>query len=303
MRVGTQPPAPARRRQAAGRPSPPASGPARSPRPAEARRLRALARRLDPSVIAFGDASLFSWRVIRGVLSGRVRRYGTEVLRQATILARSSVLLVLALVLAFGLTIGIEASYGARLVGAPSAAGLATAIGDLREITPYAFAYMMAAKVSTGYVAEIGTMRINEEIDALDVMGLDSPLFLCSTRLLGTWLILPFLYGIGVLVAYVGSFVAVVLQVQQVSAGGYLELFWRFQSPADFLFSGIKGMTMATFVVLVGCYYGYRVRGGPVEVGVATARAMVVNLIGIHVIGILGSQLFWGGSPRLPIGG
>jgi phospholipid/cholesterol/gamma-HCH transport system permease protein len=69
------------------------------------------------------------------------------------------------------------------------------------------------------------------------------------------------------------------------------------------MFSGLKGMAMATFVVLVGCYYGFKVRGGPVEVGRATAQAMIVNLIGIHVIGILGSQLFWGGSPRLPIGG
>jgi phospholipid/cholesterol/gamma-HCH transport system permease protein len=260
-------------------------------------------RRADDLILAFGEAADFFWITTRGVLTGRVRLYFTEVLRQATVFASGSVMLVLALVFAFGLVIGIEASYGARLVGAPSAAGLATAIGDLREIIPYAFGYMMAAKVSTGYVAEIGTMRITDEIDALDVMGLDSPLFLCSTRLLAVWLILPFLYGIAVLTAYVGSFISVVLEVGQVSAGGYLDLFWKFQNPADFLFSGVKGLAMATFVVLVGCYYGFKVRGGPVEVGRATATAMIVNLIGVHVIGILGSQLFWGGSPHLPIGG
>jgi phospholipid/cholesterol/gamma-HCH transport system permease protein len=105
------------------------------------------------------------------------------------------------------------------------------------------------------------------------------------------------------LVSYVGSFIAVVLQVRQVSMGGYLELFWKLQSPTDYVFSGIKGMLMATFVVLVGCAYGFKVRGGPGEVGKATAKAMVVNLIGVHVIGILSSQLFWGGAPRLAIGG
>jgi phospholipid/cholesterol/gamma-HCH transport system permease protein len=267
------------------------------------RQRNGIAGRVDGLVLVFGEAVDFFWTVIRGVLSGRVRRYFTEVLRQATVFATGSVTLVLALVFAFGLVIGIEASYGARLVGAPSAAGLATAIGDLREIIPYAFGYMMAAKVSTGYVAEIGTMRITDEIDALDVMGLDSPVFLCSTRLLAVWLILPFLYGIAVLTAYIGSFIAVVLEVGQVSAGGYLDLFWKFQDPSDFLFSATKGLAMATFVVLVGCYYGFKVRGGPVEVGRATATAMIVNLIGIHLIGILGSQLFWGGSPHLPIGG
>ena len=62
-------------------------------------------------------------------------------------------------------------------------------------------------------------------------------------------------------------------------------------------------MAMGLFVVLVGCYYGYKVRGGPVEVGTATARAMIVNLVGIHLIGIVGTQLFWGGNVQLPIGG
>ena len=93
------------------------------------------------------------------------------------------------------------------------------------------------------------------------------------------------------------------VQLGQVSAGGYLELFWKFQSPQDLLFSFSKGIIMSVFLVLVGCYYGYRVRGGPVEVGTATARAMVVNLVGIHAIGIVTSQIFWGGTPRLPIGG
>ena len=75
------------------------------------------------------------------------------------------------------------------------------------------------------------------------------------------------------------------------------------QNPVDLLYSAIKGMTMATFIVIVGCYYGYTAGGGPVGVGTATARSMVVNIIGIHAIGMLGTQLFWGGNPRAPIGG
>ena len=158
-------------------------------------------------------------------------------------LATGSLFIVLALVFAFGLTIGIQAAYGARLVGAPSAAGAFTSIGDLREIAPYAFGYMMAAKVSTGYVAEIGTMRITDEIDALDVMGLDSLLYLVLDAAAGH------LADPAARLRHrdgrrrsLGSFISVVLQVGQVSAGGYLELFWKFQSPSDFLFSGVKGM-------------------------------------------------------------
>jgi phospholipid/cholesterol/gamma-HCH transport system permease protein len=259
--------------------------------------------RLREHTVAVARGWWFCARVVRGVFSGRVLRYAGEAIRQAGILTANSVLVVLGLSLALGLVIGIEASYSARMVGAPSAAGAFTAIGDLREITPYAFGYMMAAKVSTGFVAEIGTMRITEEIDALDVMGFDSTVYLCATRLFACWLIMPLVYPLALLVSYVGSFVAVVVQVGQVSAGGYLELFWKFQNVDDVFFSIAKAMAMGTFVVLVGCYYGFWVRGGPVEVGSATARAMVVNLIGVHVIGIVGTQLFWGKAVNLPIGG
>jgi phospholipid/cholesterol/gamma-HCH transport system permease protein len=259
--------------------------------------------RLREPMLPFGRAAYFFWLALRGVLGGRVRRYFGEALRQAFILARGSVVIVLVFVLSFGLIIGTEAAYAARLVGAPSAAGAFTAIGDLREIIPYSFGYMMAAKVSTGFVAEIGTMRITEEVDALDVLGLDSLVYLASTRVLATWMILPFVYAVGILVSFLGSFLVVVDQIGQSSAGGYLELFWKFQSTSDYTFSIIKGMVMATFVVLVGCYYGYTVRGGPAEVGRATSKSMIVNLIGVHFIGILGSELFWGGAPRLPIGG
>jgi phospholipid/cholesterol/gamma-HCH transport system permease protein len=264
---------------------------------------RALTRARDPAV-ALGRAVELSWRMVTGVLGGRVRKYFAEVLRQAAILTTGSVVIVLGLVLAFGFIVGTEGTYAARLVGAPSAAGAFTALGDLREVIPFSFGFMMAAKVSTGFVAEIGTMRITEEIDALDVMGLDSLVYLGSTRLLGMWLILPFVYAVAIVVAFLGSFIVVVLQIGQSSAGGYLELFWKFQSTSDFVFSIVKGMSMATFVVLVGCYFGYTVSGGPVEVGRATARAMIINLIGVNFIGVIFSQLFWGGGAgHLPIGG
>ena len=94
-----------------------------------------------------------------------------------------------------------------------------------------------------------------------------------------------------------------VVQVEQVSVGGYFQIFWQFQNPVDLLYSGIKAMSMATFVVLVGVYYGYHAAGGSVGVGTATAKSMVVNILGIHVIGLLGTQIFWGGNPRSPIGG
>ena len=100
-------------------------------------------------------------------------------------LITGSMLIVLGLVFVLGLQCGIEGAYGAKAVGASSSVGAFTALCNLREVIPYAFGYMMAAKVGTGIVAELGSMRISDEIDALEVMGLDSVAYLCSTRLLG----------------------------------------------------------------------------------------------------------------------
>jgi phospholipid/cholesterol/gamma-HCH transport system permease protein len=251
-----------------------------------------------------GKIASFSSQVVRDVWGLRVLRFFGEALRQAGILVVGSTLIIWSLVFIIGLgTCGIEGAYFLESQGAPAYAGVFTALCDLREAVPYAFGYMMSAKVGTGIVAEFGAMRISEEIDALEVMGFDSMTFLCATRLLASWIVLPFMYLAGLGVAYLASYIAVVLQVGYTSPGGYLLTFWQFQSPPDVLFSLIKGMTMATVIVLVGCYYGYNAGGGPVGVGEATAKSMVLNLVMVTLIGMLGTQIFWGSNPRLPVGG
>ena len=101
------------------------------------------------------------------------------------------------LVFILGLQCGIEGAYLLRAQGAPAYAGVFSAWCDLREVIPYAFGYMMAAKVGTGIVAELGAMRISDEIDALEVMGVPPVTFLAATRLLAAWIALPFMYLVG----------------------------------------------------------------------------------------------------------
>jgi phospholipid/cholesterol/gamma-HCH transport system permease protein len=255
-------------------------------------------------VAAAGEIARFTGNILRDVWGLRVLRFFGESLRQAGILIVGSTAVIWGLVFITGLgTCGIEGAYFLESQGAPAYAGVFTALCDLREAVPYAFGYMMSAKVGTGIVAELGAMRINEEIDALEVMGFDSMVFLCATRLLAAWIVLPFMYITAIGVAYLASYIAVVLQIGFTSPGGYLLTFWEFQSPPDVLFSLIKGMTMATTIVLVGCYYGYNASGGPVGVGAATAKSMVLNLVMVTLIGMLGTQVFWGTNPRAPIGG
>ena len=252
---------------------------------------------------AVGEIARFGARVAGLVYSGRVLRFFGESVRQAGILILGSALIIWAFVFILGLQCGVIGAYFNRSIGAPSLAGLFSAYCDLREGLPYAFGYILSAKVGTGIVAEIGAMRISDEIDALEVMGIQPLTFLAATRLLAAWIALPVIYLIAIGVSYLASYLAVVEQVGDVSSGGYLLIFWMFQDPTDLLFSAVKAMTMATAIVVVGCYYGYTASGGPVGVGTATAQSMVVNIILVHVIGMLGSLVFWGPNPRAPIGG
>lgn len=252
---------------------------------------------------SFGRVAKFGAQMFSNVYSGRVLTFFGEVLRQSGVLIMGSAMVLIATTFVLGLQCGIEGAYFNRGLGAPAYAGVFAAWCDLREIVPYSFGYMMCAKVGTGMVAEIGSMRINDEIDALEVMGIDSALFLAATRLLAAWLVLPFIYVVAVGAAFVASYIAVVQQIGDVSPGGYSVIFWLFQNPPDLLFSLAKAMFAATIIVIVGCYYGYHVTGGPVGVGAATAKSMVANVVVVNLTGMMGTVLFWGANPRAPIGG
>src|ERR671926_500196 len=248
-------------------------------------------------ITSFGEIAKFCGKVLGQVCSLRVMHFFGETLRQCGVLILGSTIVIWGLVFIVGLQCGIEGAYFTRAVGAPANAGVFSAWCDLRELVPYAFGYMMAAKVGTGIVAELGSMRISDEIDALEVMGISSVTFLCATKLLAAWLVLPFMYIAAVGAGFFASYLAVVEQVGEVSSG------WMFQNPPDLLYSLLKAMVMATAIVLVGCYYGYHASGGPVGVGTATAKSMVLNIVLVHLIGMLGTQVFWGANPRAPIGG
>jgi phospholipid/cholesterol/gamma-HCH transport system permease protein len=250
-----------------------------------------------------GEIFKFTGKIVREVLSLKVLRFFGETLRQSGILIVSSTLVIWGLVFIIGLQCGIEGAYFSRSDGTPAYAGVFSAWCDLRELVPYGFGYMMAAKVGTGLVAELGSMRISDEIDALEVMGISGVRFLCATRLLAAWLVLPFVYLCSIGAGFFASYLAVVQQIGDVSSGGFFLIFWQFQNPPDLLYSLIKAMTMATIIVLVGCYYGYNASGGPVGVGTATAKSMVLNIVAVHIVGMIGTQLFWGANPRAPIGG
>jgi phospholipid/cholesterol/gamma-HCH transport system permease protein len=251
------------------------------------------------ALASVGDIAKFAGSVIRALPD--VRKYSSEVLHQAGILILSSGLIIWVMEGVMGTECGLEASYTLKQIGAPIYSGVFDAWCALREMAPYMWGYIFAAKVGCGLVAELGSMRISDEIDALEVMGIHSRSYLVGTRVLAVWIAMPFLYTVGLGFMYLTEYLMTVVNLGGVSPGGFLYIFWLYQNPLDFVYSLAKIMTMGTVICFVGCYYGFNARGGSVGVGRNTAKSMMLNMVLIHIVGVLGTQLFWGLSPNAPI--
>ena len=247
-----------------------------------------------------GDLVSFSGQAI--VYAAGSGRYVAEILRQCGILIVGTTFVICAMVMVVGGECGLFVVYGLRPIGATSFAGLATQICGLREMWGYMFAYVFAAKVGCGLVAEIGSMRISEEIDALESVGVEPMRYLIATRLIAVWLTVPLMYAVAMVFGTIGSALVVVVQLHGASLGQWSSLHFDTQTLGENVLSIVKVTVTATMIALVGMYYGYRARGGPVGVGAATARSMIVNLVMIHVVGAALTTLFWGHS-NPPIGG
>jgi phospholipid/cholesterol/gamma-HCH transport system permease protein len=247
-----------------------------------------------------GDIAWFGFRVL-AEMPLALGLYFSEVLRQAAILIRSSGIIIWFMMFAIGAETGLQGHYILDQVGASGYVGVFTSIGDLKADSTSMWGWVLAAKVGCGYVAEIGSMRISDEIDALEVMGIHSRAYLAGTRLWAMWLAAPFIFIAGEGCQYLGSWAVVQPMLETTSPGGYSNIFWSFQTPVDLLYALIWAVLLSTLVVIVGCFYGYTASGGPVGVGRNTAKSMMVNMIIVSGAAAILYQLFFGTSIQTPI--
>jgi phospholipid/cholesterol/gamma-HCH transport system permease protein len=271
-----------------------------APKPADVEiSFKGMATSVKSAVETGGDIARFSGRTIRALPD--LRHYATEVFHQCGVLILSSGLVIWLMQFVIGYECGLEGNYTLKQIGVPLYSGIFNAWCAIREMAPYMWGYIFAAKVGCGLVAEIGSMRISDEIDAMEVMGVKSRSYLVGSRIVAAWIAMPFLYVVGLGIMYIGEFLTTVKMLGGVSPGGYNFIFWLYQNPQDLFFSLCKVMAMGTAIIFVGCYYGYNASGGSVGVGRSTAKSMMLNMVLIHIIGVLGTQLFWGLAPNAPI--
>jgi phospholipid/cholesterol/gamma-HCH transport system permease protein len=230
------------------------------------------------------------------------RLYPSEVFHQAGVLIRGSGPVIITLIAVLAMQSAVGGHYIFDTPGLNSYAGAIYSVALMRGLVQVVFGWIVAAKIGCGVVAELGSMKINEEVDALEVMGINPVQYLASTRAAAGILVVPFLFATGLLVEFTAGYVGSVLFMKTVSSGGFFTYLYLFQNFADFAIALIWAFCTGVMCILVATYYGSTASGGPVGVGQATARSMVVNLVLISTLAVVFAQIFYGGNANAPIG-
>ncbi len=230
-----------------------------------------------------------------------LRLYPSEVFRQAGILIQSSALVVMFTMFVFSFLFTLQVILPFVSAGIESYLGDAPALVS-RGMIQIMFAWIFAAKVGCGIVAELGAMRINDEIDATEVMGIRPTTYLVGTRVAAAIIVVPLLWCVALGVAYVASYLVAVPLTSTTSHGQFLYILFLFQNAFDFLVWVLWAFLYGVVIVLVACYFGFTASGGPVGVGRNTAWSMLVNIVLISVLAMVLNQVFYANNPNMPLG-
>ncbi len=201
-----------------------------------------------------------------------------------------------------GANVGLQGYAGLEQIGAEAFTGLIGSFANTREVTPLIAGVAFAAQVGAGFTAELGAMRISEEIDALEVMSVKPMTYLVGTRVLAALVAIVPLY----LISLFASFFATKLVTTEffgLSPGVYDYYFRLYLPPIDILYSVIKAAVFAVIVALIHCYYGFYASGGPAGVGVAVGRAIRLSIVAVVVFNLVLSLIFWGGGNTVSLTG
>ncbi|SHL02131.1 phospholipid/cholesterol/gamma-HCH transport system permease protein [Pseudonocardia thermophila] len=238
-------------------------------------------------------------------------RYSKEILRLlAEVSFGSGALIVIlgtagvmaALSLFVGSLVGLQGFRALDSLGVEALTGFITAYFNTRDIAPLVAAAALTATLGAGFTAQLGAMRISEEIDALEVMAVPSVPYLVTTRVIaGIVAVIP-IYTIGLLASFAAARLNVTL-INGLPGGTYDHYFDLFLPPIDVLYSYVKVVVFASVIILIHCHYGYRAKGGPAGVGAAVGRAVRLSIVSTAILDFFLTLVLYGTSTTVSVAG
>jgi phospholipid/cholesterol/gamma-HCH transport system permease protein len=278
--------------------------------PAPLRALSKAGNRVSDSLENIGQESAFAVRALSWLFKA-ISRYKKETLRLLSEVAfgtgalaviGGTVVIVVFMTFFTGLEVGQEGYTSLNGLGAAVYTGFISAYFNTREIAPIIAGIALSSTVGCGFTAQLGAMRISEEVDALEVMGIPSVPYLVTTRVIaGMFAVIP-LYVLGLLSSYISTELITTKLFHQ-SSGTYHHYFTEFLPRSDILISFGKVMVFALIIILFHCYYGYRASGGPAGVGVAVGRSVRLVITAIVAVDLLLDLAIYGSQVTVRIAG
>ncbi|MEB3979926.1 ABC transporter permease [Mycobacterium sp. 663a-19] len=257
-----------------------------------------------------GDHTLFYGKSLAGIPFAAVH-YRREVIRLIAEISMGAgtlamiggtVVIVGFLTLAAGGTLAVQGYSSLGNIGIEALTGFLAAFINVRISAPVVAGIGLAATFGAGVTAQLGAMRINEEIDALESMAIRPISYLVSTRILAGMLAITPLYSIAVILSFVASQFTTTFLFGQ-SQGLYHHYFDTFLNPIDLLWSFLQAVLMALTILLIHTYYGYFATGGPSGVGNATGNAVRTSLIVVVSVTLLVSLSIYGSNGNFNLSG
>ncbi len=274
------------------------------------RRVRSAANRPLEFLDDLGDQLSFYLRALAWTPRA-LRRYSKEIVRLlaevsfgsgALAVIGGTVGVIAALSLFTGTVVGLQGFAALDQIGSSALTGFISAYFNTREIAPLVAGLALSATVGCGFTAQLGAMRISEEIDALETMAVPSLPYLVTTRIIAGFVAVVPLYVVGLLASYLASRTITTLFYGQ-STGTYDHYFNLFLPPVDVLWSFAKVLLFSIVIILTHCFYGYRASGGPAGVGVAVGRAVRTAIVTISLMDFFLSLAIWGTTTTVRIAG
>jgi phospholipid/cholesterol/gamma-HCH transport system permease protein len=253
-------------------------------------------------VMGLGDQLAFFGRIYRHVPRATMR-YRREVIRLiaevslgtgALAMIGGTVVVVAFLTMASGIEVGLQAYTSFDHIGVGVVTGFFAAVFNTREIAPLIAGVALTATVGAGFTAQIGAMRVSEEIDALEVMAVQPMTFLIATRVTAGMIAAVPLYAVSVFTTNTATYLVTTVGFGQ-SGGTYAHYFQTFLLPGDLMLALFKVLFMTVVLMSICCYWGFHASGGPAGVGRAVGRAVRSSLIAIMVLDLAFAVAFWSG--------
>jgi len=213
-----------------------------------------------------------------------------------------TVVIVAFLTITTGAIVAVQGYNQLASVGVEALTGFASAFFNTREIQPGTVMVALAATVGAGSTAQLGAMRINEEIDALEAIGIRSVSYLASTRVLAGVIVAVPLFCVGLMTAYAAARLGTTAIYGQ-GSGVYDHYFYTYLSPTDVLWSVAEVAAVALMIMLLCTYYGYTARGGPAGVGEAVGRAVRASMVVASILIVIMTLAIYGQSGDFHLAG